>query len=206
MLTDADANRTDLSLSTSVSRLCDPGIHHPGDHYSLHHPLLPQKSLQGERMRFREKELFHTHLPQNIKGNLVGWCSYTEFLTEPFVQTHSFDLQRPVSTSHLSEPIGTFEPVHLDVLGVSGYSNISDQPAPHDQATADDLSPRPVVNGTMPQSEENGENGTVQHHMHFIQCTIVKTNRVVKWFMVYPSRTKLVMLLNDVIFIKTLRL
>lgn len=56
----------------------------------------------------------------------------------------------------------------------------------------------------------------VQHHMHFIQYPIVKTaNRVAKWFLqtdfshtgnFYPSRTKLLMLLNDVICIKMLRI
>lgn len=43
---------------------------------------------------------------------------------------------------------------------------ISDRPASNDQATADDLSPPPVANGTTPQSEDNGsngENGTTSH-------------------------------------------
>lgn len=46
-----NANKTELSLSTCVSRLCAPGIDHPGDHRSVCHPLPSQESLQGKRMR-----------------------------------------------------------------------------------------------------------------------------------------------------------
>lgn len=35
-----------------------------------------------------------------------------------FVQTYSFDLQRPNPVGHLNQPTGTFEPVYLDDLGV----------------------------------------------------------------------------------------
>ncbi|XP_029028412.2 uncharacterized protein LOC114868875 isoform X1 [Betta splendens] len=95
------------------------------------------------------------------------------YLLRRVSRTYSFDLQRP-SPSHHNEPTGTFEPVHLDDLGVcrsheaidtrrvltSSFCFIfSDRPVPKDEIHADDLSPPPVANSTSPPSEEKAPNG-----------------------------------------------
>lgn len=58
------ANKTEMALCICVSRLCDPGIDHTGDHYSVRHPLHTQESLQGKSIRFREGGgiSFQTHI------------------------------------------------------------------------------------------------------------------------------------------------
>ncbi|XP_034020871.1 uncharacterized protein LOC117505343 [Thalassophryne amazonica] len=71
-------------------------------------------------------------------------------------KTYSFDL-RPHPVSHSTEPIGTFEPVHLDDL---------DHPGAKDDVTSSDLSPPSVANGTSLPSGDNdllGENAPQDH-------------------------------------------
>lgn len=82
-----------------------------------------------------------------------------------FLQTYSFDLQRPPPSSHLNEPTGTFEPMCLDDLGglitwlkphiLAFWSvcYITDQ-VYVDQVTPDGLSPSSCANGTAPRSDE----------------------------------------------------
>lgn len=63
----------------------------------------------------------HTHSSQLPAALMVHFSSLLIF-----IQTYSFDLQRPPPPNHLHETTGTFEPVYLDdlVLGECGYINM----------------------------------------------------------------------------------
>lgn len=134
------------------------------------------------------------------------FCHY--WLACLFVQTYSFDLQRPSPANHRNEPIGTFEPVHLDDLGVFIRAFVCvftfeltwlcirrscillvfvccdiDRPAPEDQVTNDDLSPPPVTNGTTVPSEEkgsSGENGTKSNNPIVYSLKQAGNNHILK--------------------------
>lgn len=117
-----------------------------------------------------------------------------------FIQTYSFDLQRPPPPNNLRETTGTFEPVYLDDLGECGYIHmtslwldiwgfldlffvcyISDLSTAHDKETVDDGSPPGVANGTTPQSEERastGENGTLHAASKYLIFEITEADNM----------------------------
>lgn len=141
----------DINLPACLGhRLRDPGADRPGDPRSLWDHLLPPESVQGETTTFKLCEL---------------WWKHSVTVTV-FIQTYSFDLQRPPPSSHLNEPTGTFEPMCLDDLGGwitwlkphillfwSVYP-IADQVVYVDQVTPDGFSPSSCANGTAPRSDE----------------------------------------------------
>ncbi|XP_011618024.2 uncharacterized protein isoform X1 [Takifugu rubripes] len=75
---------------------------------------------------------------------IIFLCGIIFFLRRAS-RTYSFDLQRPPPSSHLNEPIGTFEPMCLDDL---------DQVVYVDQVTPDGFSRSSCANGTAPRSDE----------------------------------------------------
>ncbi|XP_056883555.1 uncharacterized protein LOC130522823 isoform X2 [Takifugu flavidus] len=75
---------------------------------------------------------------------IIFLCGIIFFLRRAS-RTYSFDLQRPPPSSHLNEPIGTFEPMCLDDL---------DQVVYVDQVTPDGFSRSSCANGTAPRSDK----------------------------------------------------
>lgn len=77
-------------------------------------PLPTQESLQGKKISSLKQ------LADALILHYFYWL-ITDLLACLFVQTYSFDLQRPSPVNRHNEPIGTFEPVYLDDLGACGY-------------------------------------------------------------------------------------
>ena len=78
-----------------VSRLCAPGIDHPGDHRSVCHPLPSQESLQGKRVRLlvtflRDRSTFTTMM---VLGTQFIFSSALQLHNKPHNRCQIVDVQ-----------------------------------------------------------------------------------------------------------------